>query len=324
MVQNISYVKTGMKYSSRNKATFTINIKWRETYGQLQYVNIRVKNILDNMQIQPTDSVYRTVGKIHDYIVQNVEYDTTLVMENAYSALKDGKSTCQGYSLLFYKLLTEAGIPCRYITGTGISEKSTGPHGWNIVKINDKWYNVDATWDDPIYLNPNNKAKNALSREYFLKGSVIFDKSHIRDKAFKSAEFIKKYIISKTDFVIGNDITIAEIKNDPNKVVEPTLEPVVDLEESEDEYGGGIVGFFKNLMKRDIKNMPGYIMDSYKELEPRQKLIILGLCGIIVLCILLKIVIKIVRVITHKDEREENEISEIEQSLNASNNKDVE
>ena len=27
----------------------------------------------------------------------------------------------------------------------------------------------------------------------------------------------------------------AEIKNDPNKVVEPTLEPVVDLEESEEE-----------------------------------------------------------------------------------------
>ena len=199
MVHNISYIKTGMKYGASSSARFTINITWRESLGELQYVNLRVADILKKCNIDSIDSTYERIKVLHDYIVNNVEYDVSLNNENAYSAIKEGSSTCQGYSLLFYKLLAEAGIKSRYITGTGISSKDTGPHGWNIVKIGGVWYNVDVTWDDPVYVNADRRNRE-ISYEYFLKGSESFDDSHKRDKQFLKEEFTSKHPISNNDF----------------------------------------------------------------------------------------------------------------------------
>ena len=86
---------------------------------------------------------------VHDYLVNNIEYDSGITNFTAYSALFEGTTVCQGYSLLYYKLLTEAGVQCRFITGSANGED----HGWNLVKIGDAWYNVDVTWDDTANTN---------------------------------------------------------------------------------------------------------------------------------------------------------------------------
>ena len=35
-------------------------------------------------------------------------------------------------------------IPCKVVSGVSKGQ----PHAWNQIKINGKWYFVDATWDD--------------------------------------------------------------------------------------------------------------------------------------------------------------------------------
>lgn len=67
---------------------------------------------------------------------------------------------CRGYALAFEHLLHLAGIPCGYVSGEVFrndseQDESRVPHAWNLVRIEDKWYEVDATWDD-ITCNPDN------------------------------------------------------------------------------------------------------------------------------------------------------------------------
>ena len=52
---------------------------------------------------------------------------------------------------------------------------------WNYIKLNNIWYAVDVTWDDPIIIGGNGKLTNELRYSYFLKGSDTFYGSHQED-----------------------------------------------------------------------------------------------------------------------------------------------
>ena len=41
---------------------------------------------------------------------------------------------------------------------------SSDEHVWNAVYYNNKWLNLDLTWDDPVY----DDGKNYLNHDYFL------------------------------------------------------------------------------------------------------------------------------------------------------------
>lgn len=61
------------------------------------------------------------------------------------------EGVCNSYALAFYTMTTAEGIPCRYISGISTnSVGKTGGHAWNQVKVGDKWYYIDCTWDDPV------------------------------------------------------------------------------------------------------------------------------------------------------------------------------
>ncbi|MGN0558610.1 MAG: transglutaminase domain-containing protein, partial [Acutalibacteraceae bacterium] len=86
---------------------------------------------------------------IHDAIVLNCEYDETLGKAenafNAYGVFSNGVAVCQGYSYAYKYLLERLGIECHIVSS--ISMK----HAWNIVKIDNDYYHVDVTWDDPVH-----------------------------------------------------------------------------------------------------------------------------------------------------------------------------
>ena len=117
----------------------------------------------------------KKITKIHDYICNHVDYEYNSKEEQiytAYGALCTGKAVCQGYAVLFYRLCKEAGLSVRIISGTG----NGGAHGWNIVRIGSKYYNVDCTWDGQDVTTYN---------KYLLKSEADF-KDHTR-KSWKVA-----------------------------------------------------------------------------------------------------------------------------------------
>ncbi len=73
--------------------------------------------------------------------------DTSVVKHSDYHALvAPYKTVCQGYELLTYKMLKQAGINTKIVIGTGNGES----HAWNLVYLVGKWYQLDTTWDDSV------------------------------------------------------------------------------------------------------------------------------------------------------------------------------
>ena len=70
--------------------------------------------------------------KIHDYVVNRVVYTSSgSDIYNAYGALINGKSVCQGYADAVALFLDRFNIPNLKV--------SSDTHTWNLVYINNKW-----------------------------------------------------------------------------------------------------------------------------------------------------------------------------------------
>ncbi|WP_242302384.1 S-layer homology domain-containing protein [Bacillus cereus group sp. BfR-BA-01361] len=138
---NVSYGLSG----SPGNYTFTLKITYRETKEQTEYVMKQAKAIVSSITQVGMDD-HEKVKAIHDYVVKHVAYDTSYKAYTAYEALVNRSAVCQGYALLTYQLLKEAGIENHFVVGTGDGQ----PHAWNLVKIENKWYHLDTTFDDPL------------------------------------------------------------------------------------------------------------------------------------------------------------------------------
>lgn len=73
--------------------------------------------------------------------LENLYNDEDLLKYTAYGAAVNGRAVCQGFASLYYKLALAAGLDCRIVTGT----RGDDAHAWNIVKIGNLWYHVDAS-----------------------------------------------------------------------------------------------------------------------------------------------------------------------------------
>lgn len=156
----------------------------------------KIESIRDDVMSRLTGNTYRDILKIHDYLVESIDYDsntTSIGSYSIYGALIDKKCVCEGYAKALKYLLNSANIPCEIAQGTAInSSGKTESHAWNIVKIDKKWYYIDATWNDPIIIGDGTVAKS-IQYKYFLKGSKTFDKDHILSNSFSDGGRTYKY-----------------------------------------------------------------------------------------------------------------------------------
>lgn len=121
----------------------------------------RVNRILRDIPSYLTE--YDRELLIHDMLVRDVEYDHAaaenmdLVPEAAtvYGALVDGRAVCTGYSFAVKLLLNRVGVSCMTVDGVIREEPDTG-HMWNLVQVDDEWYHLDITNNDPTAYSVGN------------------------------------------------------------------------------------------------------------------------------------------------------------------------
>lgn len=182
------------KGSNTYYTKYTINVDYFISLEQEQMLTQELNIINESFGFTETTTDYEKVKTIYDYICHNVTYDYSdnNMKFTAYAAVTTGKSVCQGYATLFYRLAKMQGISSRVIAGHGTNTDVY--HGWNIVKLGNLYYNVDATWDAANY-------KLGHPYEYFLKGDVF--EEHTRTDDYKTKKFYATYPMAADDYKDG-------------------------------------------------------------------------------------------------------------------------
>lgn len=142
---------------------------------------------------------YKKIKYIHDYLVLNNEYNQDLNNASA-KALKSISAfpgniegvdapICEGYSRAFKLICDKAGIPCVIVSGEAGDTQSKTPHMWNYVYLDDFWYAIDCTWDDPIITQGSyEELPQEKKYAYFLVGRDSLFKTHIENNSFINSE----------------------------------------------------------------------------------------------------------------------------------------
>jgi len=106
------------------------------------------------------------VEYVYDYVINTLRYNFYLVeylSRERHAAdttilgfFGDKNLTiCKGYTVIITYLLNRLGTPTIDMGGAMIVRNEYGdiidniPHAWNIVKLNDEWFFLDATWEVP-------------------------------------------------------------------------------------------------------------------------------------------------------------------------------
>lgn len=149
-----------------------------ESQDELFSIMDKLKETRDNILNNVSGTGYQKILQIHNYLIDNLEYDQTNRAknnDNIIGALIDGNVVCEGYAKAFKYLLDYLELPCILVIGNAEnSMRANEKHMWNYVFINDEWYGVDVTWDDPI-ISDDGKLSNESRYKYFCRKSDFND-----------------------------------------------------------------------------------------------------------------------------------------------------
>lgn len=163
--------------------------------SQVENAISRIEQVKDQILANRSGNTYDDIKMVHDYLVDNIEYDTTISQDNIYNvygALINRTAVCEGYARSFKYLMDELGIPCTLVIGQGTNAQGqTENHAWNYVQINGNWYAIDCTWDDPV--STTGYVSQSSRYRYFLKGSNEFMQDHTANGQFTEGGKVFNY-----------------------------------------------------------------------------------------------------------------------------------
>lgn len=154
-----SHIET--EFDSTGKVTIKMNRHY--TDKDIEKINDEVDKIYNSVYNDKL-SIESNIKLFHDYIINHTKYDSLRSDKNinkyhsdiAYGPLFEGYAVCGGYTDLMQLFLEKMNLKSYRI--------SSSSHIWNAVEINNKWYHIDLTWDDPVISD----GKDYLSHEYLL------------------------------------------------------------------------------------------------------------------------------------------------------------
>lgn len=205
-----------LEYSKDKKVIFSHR---KEIDKKVDYI---ISNVITNNM-----SNYEKEKAVHDYIINNSKYDEDYILNNKvssesyspYGVLVKGKGVCESYAKAMKLIMDKINIECIIVVG----KANKTDHAWNIIKLDNNYYHVDLTWDDPV----TNDGSNVLSYDYFNINDKDMRKNHIWEKNnypicnsikynyyYYNGMIIKNYdeFYSKLQYALLNNINTLEIK----------------------------------------------------------------------------------------------------------------
>lgn len=154
-----SHIET--EFDSLGKVTLSIVNTY--SYTDIERINQKIDEILPQLTNE-ANSVRTNIKNIHDYIINNTKYDSDKAENRAskyrsdvaYGPLFQGYAVCGGYTDLMELFLERLGVKSYKV--------SSDSHVWNAVLVDNVWYHLDLTWDDPVASD----GTEYLEHDYFL------------------------------------------------------------------------------------------------------------------------------------------------------------
>lgn len=217
--------------------------------------------------ISPDAGEYERIKYVFEYLVNTVDYvDNAPHNQNMYSALVGKRSVCAGYSRAAQYLLENMGIECIYVLGTA---QGQGAHGWNIVNCDGKYYQMDVTFGDSVFLSDENGeaiSSDIVVYDYLCVTDEVMFKDHVQD-----AEVPYPVCDSDDlDYYKLNGLSYASydpqiILGDLNKAINAGEETFICKFTDEAVYSEAVGDLIENIFPRAAQNLAAaYGLESVK------------------------------------------------------------
>lgn len=166
-------------YNSNNRVDISITKKY--SADDIEKINNKINEIINELNINNYTNSKDKIKTFHDYIANANKYDIDRQdkkykyhSDSAIGTLFEGYSICSGYTDTMAIFLSKINIENIRIANNN--------HTWNAVKLNNNWYHIDLTWDDPVTSN----GSDVINYDYFLINTYElnnrYDKEHTFDK----------------------------------------------------------------------------------------------------------------------------------------------
>jgi len=147
----------------------------------------KIKEFTKDLSLRTDDfeSDIRTISILSNRICENILYDHSSNIKskkikskyyntpNEIIGIIDSKAVCRGYSGIFKDCLKILNFDSNILFGNNKKENISG-HAWNQVKVCDKWYNCDLTWDKSLIINKKTPLF-LLSDDNFFYGAIVVE-----------------------------------------------------------------------------------------------------------------------------------------------------
>ena len=139
-------------YSGSDYCVFTPGYTY--TDGEIDEIQTAMEQSFQEVRaLIPEDAGdYEKVRIVYTYVIDHTQYQTGEDDQSIAGVFWKKSAVCAGYAGAVQYLLERLDIPCIYVDGS--TKGSTEGHAWDIVKIGQEYYYVDATnGDQPDFLN---------------------------------------------------------------------------------------------------------------------------------------------------------------------------
>ncbi len=133
-----------------------------ETKAQFESAAQSVKNASSGSPFEMEKAAHDALAQMNTYSLMAPHN------QSAYSALNEGSTVCAGYARAMQYVMQLAGVPCYYCSGYAGEN-----HAWNIICLDDEFYNLDVTWDDT-------DDASVCNYDWFNKTDADYGTTHIR------------------------------------------------------------------------------------------------------------------------------------------------
>lgn len=261
---NFNYQVNNVKSALYNK--LEVQVSYTSDANTIKSQIDQIDNIIRDMTNQTTNLndfnkelyLHDSLGKMASYY--NYTDESTIPQEchTVYGPLIDKKAVCDGFTKAMQLLLDRVGIDSIFVSGTTDNKA----HAWNLVKLDNEWYNMDLT-SDKLIKETDGNTLNVIHSYFNITTAQILN-THTIDKSFNipsSTATNYNYYIYTNSYIYGTndfDTKLTEIVNlqSKNSILEFATDEISDVPKK-------MTSLLYNLNFNDLKKVSGSISLSY-------------------------------------------------------------